>query len=421
MPGHPDFGKAFPCQCQTQALPGERVARLEQYSNLGSLSRLTFENLEQRGRSPSSTNQELFHTATGEAKAFAEGPKGWLVLAGPSGCGKTHLAAAIASRCIQLGRPVFFASVPDLLDRLRVAFNPASEVPHEELFEHVRNVSLLILDDLGQHADTPWAQEKLFQILNHRYNAELPTVVVLAVPPESLDEQMRTRLGDGRLCRVLRLASSGPSSLLQEMGNPEPRLLDRMTFDRFDVRGNNADSRGRASLEKVLEVARSFARSPQGWLVLNGPVGTGKTHMAVAIAEYRIRQGQSVFFAFVPDLMDHLRITYSPESRMSYDQLFDKVRTSPLLILDDLGAQRSSPWAEEKLYQIIVYRHNGELPTVITTNLLEEDMRPEIRSRLVDPRLVTIMTLEVPDYRDPQRRPSQSSPSQSSPSRRPTR
>ncbi|MEE9284893.1 MAG: ATP-binding protein, partial [Dehalococcoidia bacterium] len=106
------------------------------------------------------------------AQHFAEEPSGWLVFSGPSGCGKTHLAAAIADRCIQDGRPVLFMVVPDLLDHLRAAYRPESEVGYDELFELLRNSPVLILDDLGVQSSTPWAEEKLFQLINHRYNAQ---------------------------------------------------------------------------------------------------------------------------------------------------------------------------------------------------------------------------------------------------------
>ncbi len=55
----------------------------------------------------------------------------------------------------------------------------------------------------------------------------------------------------------------------------------------------------------------------------------------------------------VPDLLDHLRATFSPSSTVSLDRRFEEVRTTPLLILDDLGTQSATPWAREKLYQIV--------------------------------------------------------------------
>ena len=60
--------------------------------------------------------------------------------------------------------------MPDLLDHLRATFAPGSDVSYDELFETVAIAPLLVLDDLGTQSSTQWAQEKMFQILNHRYN-----------------------------------------------------------------------------------------------------------------------------------------------------------------------------------------------------------------------------------------------------------
>ena len=59
-------------------------------------------------------------------------------------------------------------------------FGFASTTAHRKT--EIRTASLLILDDLGAHSSTPWAQEKLFQIFNHRYNARLPTVITATTP-----------------------------------------------------------------------------------------------------------------------------------------------------------------------------------------------------------------------------------------------
>jgi DNA replication protein DnaC len=100
----------------------------------------------------------------------------------------------------------------------------------------------------------------------------------------------------------------------------------------------------------------------------------------------------------VSDFLDHLRSTFSPESKVSYDQLFEEVKTSPLLILDDFGTQATTPWAQEKLYQVINYRYNARMPTVITTNCSIDEMDNPISSRLVDPKISVFFNITAPDY-----------------------
>ena len=104
-------------------------------------------------------------------------------------------------------------------------------------------------------------------------------------------------------------------------------------------------------------------------------------------------------FVVVPDFLDHLRSTFSPESTVSYDQLFEEVKNTPLLILDDFGEQSTTPWAQEKLYQIINYRYNARLATVITTRLTTDEIGSPIVSRFFDNQFSMVFEIMVPDYR----------------------
>ena len=132
-----------------------------------------------------------------------------------------------------------------------------------------------------------------------------------------------------------------------------------------------------------------------------GGYGCGKTHLAAAIANVAEQAGQRVVFAIVPDLLDHLRATFAPSSDIAYDALFEKVRESALLVLDDFGAENSTAWATEKLFQLINYRYNYRMPTVITTNhRLLAQMDERIRSRLSDLGLVRHVVIEAADYRE---------------------
>ena len=198
--GKPDFSQVVPCRCLKKGLDEERLARLRRYSNLGTLARFTFENLEPQGRSGNPKNQERYKRVYEAAQAFASDPKGWLVLIGPSGSGKTHLAAAIANRAIERGQPVLFVVVPDLLDHLRATFTPQSTVTFDQRFEEVRRAPLLILDDLGTESATPWAREKLYQIFDYRYNARLPTVITTSRWIEEVDPRLATRMLDVSRC-----------------------------------------------------------------------------------------------------------------------------------------------------------------------------------------------------------------------------
>jgi DNA replication protein DnaC len=201
--GHPDFGRLYPCRCTRAELELQRANSLRHVSNLGPLSHMTFASFVPEGRALNPDQQRNLRLAYEYALSFAHKPEGWLLFRGGYGCGKTHLAAAIANARLQEGEPALFVVVPDLLDRLRATYSPSSAVRYDERFEEVRTHSLLILDDLGTQSTTPWAEEKLFQIFNHRYNAKLPTVITTNCDLEEIDARIRSRLSSTDLVHMI--------------------------------------------------------------------------------------------------------------------------------------------------------------------------------------------------------------------------
>ncbi len=398
---HPDFGRLYPCRCKKDELTALRTARLRELSNLDSLQHMTFDSFIPEGIGLNVEKRENLRRAYERARAFAASPQGWLLLMGGYGCGKTHLAVSIANENIQRGRPALFVVVPDLLDYLRATFSPTSPVTYDARFEEVRTAPLLILDDLGAQSTTPWATEKLYQILNYRYNARLPTVITTNRDLEEIDLRIRSRLVDPNLVEIVPILApdfrqSGVSPDHSELSSLS--LHSDKTFENFSLRPELPPDE-RENLKRALLIAQDFAREPADWLVFTGTYGCGKTHLAAAIANYRVGQGYPALFVTVPDLLDHLRATFSPTSLVSYDERFEEVRTAPLLILDDLGTQSTTPWVAEKLYQLFNYRYNARLPTVITTADEIETIDPRLRARILDLRRCTVFAILAPAYR----------------------
>ncbi len=398
--GRTDYSRVVPCACVVREKASERQARLLKYSNLGSLARFTFDNLMAEGRSAGKQSQERFSAAYRAAQAFAAEPKGWLVLAGPSGSGKTHLAVAIVNDRIARGFPALYLTVPDLLDRIRASFGADSEIPYDEFFESVKAAPLLVLDDLGVQSATSWAREKLDQLLTSRFNAGLPSVIVSAVPLEALEDRLRTRLTDTRLAQVFVLEEVSPVSV--NAWSPEFELQKNMTFINYKRRTDLTQEQ-QDNMDAAYRLAFDFARNPEGWLVFMGETGCGKTHLASAIVNYRYEVGKPALFVVVPDFLDHLRSAFSPDSKVSYDRVFESVKNAPLLVLDDFGEQSTNSWVKEKLFQLLNFRYNGRLPTVITTRKsLDEIMTGEdstISSRLADRNISVTFAILAPDYR----------------------
>ena len=384
------------------------MEHLRALSNLDHLARLTFANFVPDGYGLTPDKAANLHFAYDLAQQYAESPAGWLVLFGAYGCGKTHLAAAIANRAIERGQPVLFIVVPDLLDYLRATFGPNSPATYDERFDQVRNAPLLILDDLGTQSSTAWAQEKLFQILNYRYSARLPTVVTSNHRLEEIDLRIRSRMVDPDLATVLTILApdfrqSGTDRDQSDLSSLS--LLGDMTFDSFSLREDEIKPEDRENLRRAFEICRQFAEEPSDWLVLQGDYGCGKTHLAAAIANHRTTAGQPGLFVVVPDFLDHLRATFSPSSQVRFDQRFEEVRTAQLLVLDDLGTESASPWAQEKLYQLFNYRYIARLPTIITMTQKVEEVNPRLETRMADVGRCTICGIIAPSYRgSPQRR-----------------
>jgi DNA replication protein DnaC len=396
-----------------QELETQRLERLRALGNVSHLSRMTFESFVPEGYGLAPDKVRNLHTAFELAYQFAKAPTGWLVLLGGYGCGKTHLAAAIANRCLERGHPVLFVVVPDLLDHLRATFSPTSPVRYDERFDDVRNAPVLVLDDLGAQSTSPWAQEKLYQIFNHRYNARLPTVITSNHDLEEIDLRLRSRMVDPDVATIHTILApdfrqSGSATDHSELSSLH--LLHDKTFKGFDLREQELPPETRDNLRRAFERALQYAQHPEGWLVLTGEYGCGKTHLAAAIANEREKQGQPVLFIVVPDLLDHLRATFGPASPVTFDKRFEQIRTAPLLVLDDLGTQSASPWAQEKLYQIFNYRYNARLPTVITTSQQVEEWDPRLRTRMLDLGLCTLQHILAPSYRGSEMRRTSRTP-----------
>jgi DNA replication protein DnaC len=399
---HPDFGKLVPCTCQLAERAERRLGELRALGHLGTLSRMRFDTFIPEGHGLSPEKQANLRWAFEEARAFTEKPEGWLVLKGGYGCGKTHLAASIANACAERGQPVLFITVPDLLDHLRAAFAPNSPTGYSTRFEQVRTAAVLILDDLGTESSTPWAQEKLFQILNHRYNGRLPTVITTNHELEEIPLRIRSRLVDPDLSHIVSIIAPDYRRAGVDRDQSELSSLSlhtHQTFESFDLRRGEMPPEEEENLKRAFEIARAFAENPHAWLVFTGTYGAGKTHLAASIANHRVSQGRPALFVVVPDLLDHLRATFNPQSPVSFDERFEEVRRAPLLVLDDLGTESATPWAREKLYQIFDYRYNARLPTVITTATPIEELDPRLATRILDVSRCTTFAILASAYR----------------------
>ena len=162
---------------------------------------MRFENFDTRTGATLEERNSL-ERAFRKVRAYAASPNGWLILYGNYANGKTHLAAAIANFQTDHdhGTEVIFCKVPNLMDWLKLSFESDSTLTFQQRFRKVCDVPLLVLDDLPAIRDTPWVREKLFQLIDHRYTAQMPTVLTIGTSIDNVNDRIATRLKDWRLC-----------------------------------------------------------------------------------------------------------------------------------------------------------------------------------------------------------------------------
>jgi DNA replication protein DnaC len=123
---------------------------------------------------------------------------------------------------------------------------------------------------------------------------------------------------------------------------------------------------------KALKVCKEFFSLypfTEKGILLYGPPGTGKTHLAAATLTAVIKyKGLKGVFCDFRALLIELRNSFS--SIDSSGEILDFARKAPLLVLDDVGAERGTDWAREIFAEIVNYRYTQSLPTIITTNLV---------------------------------------------------
>src|SRR5438477_2445369 len=167
------------------------------------------------------------------------------------------------------------------------------------------------------------------------------------------------------------------------------------------------------SLERAVaqakRVADAFPNAPQG-LFLEGQPGVGKTHIAVAVLKQAIQTtGARGLFYDIRDLLRVIRSTYDPSTRTTELDILRPVMQADLLVLDDLGAEKTSEWVEETMNLIVNTRYNEKRLTIFTSNYqdIPDDTDPNtllfrigfrMRSRLHE--MCEFLVLDGADYRE---------------------
>ncbi len=165
-------------------------------------------------------------------------------------------------------------------------------------------------------------------------------------------------------------------------------LLDRMTFESINPNGREGFVWSK-SFQSVLESAKKYSENINGWLLITGAHGTGKTHLAVAIANVCIARGIKVIYEQCPDLLDKLINQGTQELQLALK--------APLLILDDLSIYNRTDWAENKIGYLLSKRYTEQLPTIVISHIEINSLSKREFSILQDSKLVNKIHIQQ-DY-----------------------
>lgn len=204
LPGTPGFGTSVECSC-------------------GLVARRTAEVLFGQSRIPAEyadLGLETFpdrHLASKVLAWWQDRPTAWLMLAGDLGVGKTGLTIGVLKLALAAGRSVLFRSLVELLSDIRATYRTRDATAPDEadMVAALKRVDVLALDDIGAERATGWAQERLFELINHRYNERRTTILTTNLGPGEMAEH----LGDRVVSRI-----DGMAWILQIDG---PNLRER--------------------------------------------------------------------------------------------------------------------------------------------------------------------------------------------------
>lgn len=183
QPGQPGFGNAVECPCGLVAARRAQVYRAasripEEYADL---DLTTFPDQRIAG--------DLFDW-------WYQPSSPWLILAGDVGTGKTGLMIGLVKKALADGRPALFRPFVELLSDIRATYRSrdAQEPDEAALVGACKSVDVFALDDMGAARVTGWAEERLFEILNHRYNERRRTILSTNLGPAELEEYLGDRI-----------------------------------------------------------------------------------------------------------------------------------------------------------------------------------------------------------------------------------
>jgi len=175
-----------------------------------------------------------------------------------------------------------------------------------------------------------------------------------------------------------------------------PKKFDNKSLQNFKTPSKKA--------QEIVEFIHAWidSYSPGGkGLFMVGGVGSGKTHIAVAILKELIAKGFTGLYYNVVDLLKDIRATMSNDFELSEYALLDITCNVDVLVLDDMGAEKTSEWVLDRIYHIINKRYENQVTTIITSNFDHDELEARVGKRIASRLKEMCIKVDFPfdDYR----------------------
>jgi len=157
-----------------------------------------------------------------------------------------------------------------------------------------------------------------------------------------------------------------------------PKRYQKCDFSNFEVH--------HPSHNHALKISKQFVKNypvQDVGLLFQGPCGVGKTHLAIAILnELTWKKSVPCYFFDFRELIRNIQNSYSTDSPMTESELLAPVFNKNVMVLDELGARRTTPWVEETIFYIINHRYNNKKVTIFTSNYIDSGEADEDQREL---------------------------------------
>ena len=391
--GHPDFGKLKRCENNPLSRDIKRKEKLRKWGNMERYERVRLGDYDINPTHWVYTGKRVESLALAREMCvtYANSLSGFLVLRGGYGTGKTMLAAAIGNERLEVhGDAVLFFSVPNLLDTFRASYNSSEVDSYESALKGTQDTKLLILDDLGSEKDSEWVQEKIFQVIDHRYANNLPTIITTNEKLENLEPRISSRLMDTNICKHVYINAPDYRRIgYTSDGTDELNMLHlyhAVTSETLKAVPNGHTGREASIIERMKTIAETYPLDTKPFMYIwDKRSGNGKTHWAAAIANQYASQGRTVMMVSHNKFLDWMRTQVStPHGGVAVSVMSEKIEGVDLLVLDKFKYGVSSGWTTDKFLGILETRFVSDRRTILTSRIEPGKLKGELQTMVMD-------------------------------------